>query len=129
MSRRPNIVSAHEKAVEAEIQAARSERDREMSAAKAEASGEKAEPFIRSFSRGLAKHEVPPEVTAWIEEEVPQCGYCQPGQIVTAAALLAHNPNPSDAEIDEAFSGMLCRCGTYSRIRAAVKVAAMKMGS
>lgn len=61
---------------------------------------------------------------AWIEEQAPQCGYCQSGQIMAASALLAKNPNPSDAEIIEAMSGNLCRCGTYTRIFAAIKKAA-----
>ena len=61
---------------------------------------------------------------AWIQQQVAQCGYCQPGQIMSAAALLAANTNPSDAEIDLALSGNLCRCGTYPRIRAAVRAAA-----
>ncbi|PWC79236.1 (2Fe-2S)-binding protein [Azospirillum sp. TSH64] len=61
---------------------------------------------------------------AWIDLEVVQCGYCQPGQIMSAAALLAGNPDPSDGEIDEAMSGNLCRCGTYSRIRDAIRHAA-----
>jgi isoquinoline 1-oxidoreductase alpha subunit len=61
---------------------------------------------------------------AWIALEVPQCGYCQSGQIMSAAALLAHNPAPGDEDIDDAMSGNICRCGTYSRIRAAIKVAA-----
>ncbi|WP_212523572.1 (2Fe-2S)-binding protein [Actibacterium sp. MT2.3-13A] len=61
---------------------------------------------------------------AWIAHQVAQCGYCQSGQIMQAAALLAENPDPTDAEIDEALSGNLCRCGTYPRIRAAVKTAA-----
>ena len=61
---------------------------------------------------------------AWIAEQVPQCGYCQPGQIMSAAALLATRPQPSDAEIDAAMAGNLCRCGTYPRIRAAIKRAA-----
>ena len=61
---------------------------------------------------------------AWIQQQVAQCGYCQPGQIMSAAALLAANTNPSDAEIDLALSGNLCRCGTYPRIRAAVRSAA-----
>lgn len=58
---------------------------------------------------------------AWIDEQVAQCGYCQSGQIMSAVALLAANPQPSDADIDEAMSGNLCRCGTYPRIRAAIK--------
>jgi isoquinoline 1-oxidoreductase subunit alpha len=61
---------------------------------------------------------------AWIEEDVPQCGYCQSGQIMTAAALVAKAPNPSDADIDEAMHGNLCRCGTYQAIRRAVHTAA-----
>jgi isoquinoline 1-oxidoreductase alpha subunit len=60
---------------------------------------------------------------AWLKIEVVQCGYCQPGQIMSAAALLATNPNPTDAEIDAAMSGNICRCGTYPRIRAAIKQA------
>jgi isoquinoline 1-oxidoreductase alpha subunit len=65
---------------------------------------------------------------AWIEEDVVQCGYCQPGQIMAAAALLAARPKPSDADIDNAMSANLCRCGTYLRIRAAVKRAAELAG-
>ena len=61
---------------------------------------------------------------AWIEAQVPQCGYCQSGQIMSAAALLATNPNPSDSDIDSAMSGNLCRCGTYQRIRKAIHRAA-----
>jgi isoquinoline 1-oxidoreductase alpha subunit len=61
---------------------------------------------------------------AWIDEQVAQCGYCQSGQLMSAAALLARNPKPTDADIDEAMSGNLCRCGTYPRIRAAIKRAA-----
>jgi isoquinoline 1-oxidoreductase subunit alpha len=60
---------------------------------------------------------------AWLNVEVVQCGYCQSGQIMSAAALLASNPNPNDAEIDAAMSGNICRCGTYPRIRAAIKQA------
>ena len=60
---------------------------------------------------------------AWIAGEVPQCGYCQPGQLMAAAALLSRKPRPTDADIDEAMRGMLCRCGTYNRIRRAIKVA------
>jgi isoquinoline 1-oxidoreductase alpha subunit len=58
---------------------------------------------------------------AWLDLEVVQCGYCQPGQIMSASALLARNPNPTDADIDAAMSGNICRCGTYPRIRAAIK--------
>jgi isoquinoline 1-oxidoreductase subunit alpha len=61
---------------------------------------------------------------AWVKHDVAQCGYCQSGQVMTASALLASNKNPSDAQIDEAMAGNICRCGTYSRIRAAVKDAA-----
>ena len=61
-----------------------------------------------------------PVRAAWIEDDVPQCGYCHPGQIMAAAALLAARPSPSDADIDEAMSGNLCRCGTYQRIRRAI---------
>jgi len=61
---------------------------------------------------------------AWLAEDVAQCGYCQPGQIMSAAALLGTKPRPTDAEIDDALSGNLCRCGTYPRIRAAVRRAA-----
>ncbi|MDM8010763.1 MAG: (2Fe-2S)-binding protein [Parasphingorhabdus sp.] len=61
---------------------------------------------------------------AWIEAQVPQCGYCQSGQIMTATALLAKNPNPTDAQIDAAMAGNVCRCGMYNRIRQAIKAAA-----
>lgn len=64
---------------------------------------------------------------AWLEHDVPQCGYCQAGQIMSAAALLKDNPNPSDTDIDAAMNGNICRCGTYTRIKAAIKTAA-KMG-
>ncbi|KIC50430.1 (2Fe-2S)-binding protein [Tateyamaria sp. ANG-S1] len=64
---------------------------------------------------------------AWVEHQVAQCGYCQSGQIMQAAALLATNPVPTDADIDDAMNGNLCRCGTYPRIRAAVKTAATKL--
>ena len=69
-----------------------------------------------------------PVQQAWIEQDVAQCGYCQGGQILSAAALLARNPDPSDADIDAAMSGVLCRCGTYPRIRKAIKHAARKGG-
>ncbi|HEY8206971.1 MAG TPA: (2Fe-2S)-binding protein [Myxococcaceae bacterium] len=65
-----------------------------------------------------------PVQAAWVAENVPQCGYCQSGQIMSAAALLAHNPHPSDDDINTAMSGNLCRCGTYSRIRKAIHRAA-----
>jgi len=61
---------------------------------------------------------------AWLDVDVVQCGYCQSGQIMSAAALLAHSPNPTDGDIDAAMSGNICRCGTYVRIRAAIKQAA-----
>ena len=67
---------------------------------------------------------VHPVQQAWLDHDVAQCGYCQPGQIMSAAALLAQNPNPSDADIDQFMSGNICRCGTYTRIRQAVKSAA-----
>ena len=68
-----------------------------------------------------------PVQKAWIEEGVPQCGYCQSGQIMSAAALLAKNRNPSDAEIEQALAGHICTCGTYNRIRKAVHTAAAMM--
>ncbi|GAB4361282.1 MAG: (2Fe-2S)-binding protein [Oricola sp.] len=68
-----------------------------------------------------------PVQQAWIDEQVPQCGYCQSGQIMNAVALLEEVPDPSDAEIDDAMRGNLCRCGTYPRIRAAIKRAARNM--
>jgi isoquinoline 1-oxidoreductase alpha subunit len=64
---------------------------------------------------------------AWVSHDVPQCGYCQPGQIMAAAALLAGNKSPTDKDIDEAMDGNICRCGTYNRIRAAIHAAA-KLG-
>ena len=73
---------------------------------------------------GLSTDNSHPVQRAWVALDVPQCGYCQSGQIMTAAALLAGKPNPSDADIDQAMSGVLCRCGTYSRIRRAIKLAA-----
>jgi isoquinoline 1-oxidoreductase alpha subunit len=73
---------------------------------------------------GLSKNGDHPLQKAWCDEDVPQCGYCQAGQIMTAAALLANNPKPTDAEIDGALSGNLCRCGAYTRIRQGVKKAA-----
>ncbi|MBE7454229.1 MAG: (2Fe-2S)-binding protein [Kofleriaceae bacterium] len=73
---------------------------------------------------GLSPDGRHPLQAAWVELAVPQCGFCQAGQIMCAAALLAANPRPSDAEIDRSLAGNLCRCGTYTRIRAAVKKAA-----
>lgn len=73
---------------------------------------------------GLSPDGSHPLQRAWVETGVPQCGYCQAGQIMSAAALLAENAHPDDAAIDDAMSGNLCRCGTYQRIRAAIKKAA-----
>jgi len=73
---------------------------------------------------GLSADSSHPVQRAWIEADVPQCGYCQSGQIMTAAGLLAKKPNPSDADIDEAMRGNICRCGTYQSIRTAVHRAA-----
>jgi isoquinoline 1-oxidoreductase alpha subunit len=75
---------------------------------------------------GLSPDRSHPLQRAWIAEEVPECGYCQSGQLMTAAALLAKNPAPSDADIDAALSGNLCRCGTYQRIRRAIHRAAQE---
>jgi aerobic-type carbon monoxide dehydrogenase small subunit (CoxS/CutS family) len=76
---------------------------------------------------GLAEENTHPLQKAWIEEDVPQCGYCQSGQIMAAAALLAQNPKLTDTDIDAAMSGILCRCGTYNRIRAAIRRAAANL--
>lgn len=73
---------------------------------------------------GLSESGEHPVQRAWLEHDVAQCGYCQPGQIMSAAALLEANPDPSDDDIDAAMSGNLCRCGTYMRIRRAIKTAA-----
>jgi aerobic-type carbon monoxide dehydrogenase small subunit (CoxS/CutS family) len=73
---------------------------------------------------GLSPDHQHPLQQAWLAEQVPQCGYCQSGQILSAAALLAKNPDPSDADIDRALSANLCRCGTYPRIRRAIHRAA-----
>ncbi len=73
---------------------------------------------------GLSADRSHPVQQAWIEEQVPQCGYCQSGQVLSAVALLARKPQPSDADIDKAMSGVLCRCGTYPRIRRAIRRAA-----
>ncbi|MBL7848424.1 MAG: (2Fe-2S)-binding protein [Cyclobacteriaceae bacterium] len=77
---------------------------------------------------GLSPDGKHPLQQAWMELDVPQCGYCQAGQIMSAAALLARKPNPSDADIDAAMSGNICRCGTYNRVRLAIKRAAEKKG-
>lgn len=73
---------------------------------------------------GLSENGDHPVQEAWIEHDVPQCGYCQSGQIMSAAALLKDNPNPSDEEIETAMNGNICRCGTYTRIKSAIKTAA-----
>ena len=78
---------------------------------------------------GLSQNLQHPVQQAWIAEDVPQCGYCQPGQIMSATALLAANPKPSDADIDQAMSGNLCRCGTYQRIKKAIHRAADSMAA
>lgn len=72
---------------------------------------------------GLSETGDHPVQQAWLEHDVPQCGYCQAGQIMTASSLLNENPNPSEAEIEAAMNGNLCRCGTYTRIKAAVQTA------
>lgn len=73
---------------------------------------------------GLSANNDHPLQKAWAEEDVPQCGYCQSGQIMSAAVLLRENPNPTDVDIDHAMSGNICRCGTYQRIRKAIHRAA-----
>ena len=80
---------------------------------------------IEGLARGGRLH---PVQEAWIEQDVPQCGYCQSGQVMSAAALLAAQKSPTDDDIDAAMSGNICRCGTYQRIRAAIKQAATRMG-
>ncbi|NUO83687.1 (2Fe-2S)-binding protein [candidate division KSB1 bacterium] len=100
--------------------------------------GEAARACVTSFAEaqgkriltieGLAANESHPLLRAWIAEQVPQCGYCQPGQIMQAAALLAQTPRPTDAELDDAMSSVLCRCGTYLRIRRAIQHAAQEGG-
>jgi isoquinoline 1-oxidoreductase alpha subunit len=79
---------------------------------------------IEGLAQGGRLH---PVQDAWIEQDVPQCGYCQSGQVMSAAALLTKQKNPTDADIDAAMSGNICRCGTYQRIRAAIKLAAARM--
>jgi len=73
---------------------------------------------------GLSENNSHPLQKAWIEMDVPQCGYCQSGQLMSAAVLLRENPNPTDQDIDDAMAGNLCRCGTYLRIRKAIHLAA-----
>jgi isoquinoline 1-oxidoreductase alpha subunit len=75
----------------------------------------------------LSKDNSHPLQKAWIAHDVPQCGYCQSGQLMSAEALLRTNKNPTNADIDQAMSGNICRCGTYNRIRAAIKTAAAEM--
>ncbi len=77
---------------------------------------------------GLSENGDHPVQQAWIQHDVPQCGYCQTGQIMNAAALLKENPNPNDQEIDTAMNGNICRCGTYIRIKAAIKTASGNTG-
>lgn len=76
---------------------------------------------------GLSENGDHPVQKAWMEHDVPQCGYCQAGQIMTAAALIQQNPNPSDEDIENAMNGNICRCGTYLRIKAAVKTASQNL--
>ena len=78
---------------------------------------------------GLSETGDHPVQRAWVETSAPQCGYCQPGQIMSAVALLERSPNPTDGEIDAALAGNLCRCGAYLRIREAVRLAAERGGS
>ena len=78
---------------------------------------------------GLCMDGLHPVQKAWIAEQAPQCGYCQPGQIMSAAALLATNPHPTDGQIDDAMAGNICRCGTYFRIRKDIHRAAEEMKS
>ncbi len=78
---------------------------------------------------GLSEQGDHPVQKAWLEVDVPQCGYCQAGQIMSAVALLKSNPNPSDAEIEGAMNGNICRCGTYVRIKKAIKMAAAEQAA
>ncbi|GCL61045.1 (2Fe-2S)-binding protein [Pseudaquabacterium pictum] len=80
-----------------------------------------------STVESLSRNNSHPLQKAWIQHDVPQCGYCQSGQLMSAAALLARNKNPSDEEIDGAMAGNICRCGTYTRVHAAIKTAAAEM--
>ncbi|MBR1216525.1 (2Fe-2S)-binding protein [Bradyrhizobium sp. U87765 SZCCT0131] len=80
---------------------------------------------IEAIGKTPAGHKIQ---QAWLDREVPQCGYCQSGQIMSASALLASKPQPTDADIDDAMSGNICRCGTYVRIREAIKQAAQSGG-
>lgn len=83
-----------------------------------------AENKVITTIEGLSENGDHPVQKAWLEHDVPQCGYCQAGQIMSAAALLNENPNPSDEQIVSAMNGNICRCGTYTRIKAAIKTAA-----
>ena len=76
---------------------------------------------------GLSENGDHPVQKAWLEHDVPQCGYCQAGQIMSAVALLKENPSPSDEDIDNAMNGNICRCGTYTRIKAAIKTASQSV--
>jgi isoquinoline 1-oxidoreductase alpha subunit len=78
---------------------------------------------------GISAQRSHPVQNAWIKEQVPQCGYCQSGQIMSAVALLKKNPKPTDADIDSAMQGNICRCGTYQRIRKAIHTASIEMGA
>lgn len=78
---------------------------------------------------GLSEKGDHPVQKAWLEHDVPQCGYCQAGQIMSAAALLKENPTPTDAQIETAMNGNICRCGTYVRIKAAVKTASKNLNA
>ena len=79
---------------------------------------------VEGLATGSRLH---PVQEAWIEVDVPQCGYCQSGQVMSAVALLARQPDPTDADIDASMSGNICRCGTYQRVRKAIKLAAARM--
>ncbi|HOX81711.1 MAG TPA: (2Fe-2S)-binding protein [Chryseolinea sp.] len=86
--------------------------------------GDKKITTIEGISVGAEEGKLHPVQKAWMEENVPQCGFCQTGQIMSAISLLEKNPNPSDSDIDSAMAGNICRCGTYERIRKAIKRAA-----
>ena len=83
--------------------------------------------FRDAVGEGIAGREAEAIQKAWLAHDVPQCGYCQSGQIMSATALLATNKRPSDADIDGAMSGNICRCGTYNQIRAAIKDASVAL--
>ena len=94
-----------------------------------EALGNRAVTTIEGVAQGAAARVAAAVQAAWIARDVAQCGYCQPGQVMAATALLAANPQPSDTDIDQAMSGNVCRCGTYPRIRAAVHDAAKSLSA